>query len=208
VGSVDTSRFDPGRTVGFESGWGFHSPIGAMYLQMMWLMTEGGDAPRCNGPGCPKIIRIGEYEPRDAEYVSEKVKQGDRPRRYKTRKDKEFCSRNCKEKLALSQCHQAPKSGLARLVALHHLTPLRHHRGRNTPQWCASRGRKNGLSRPAVIFGCPLLPSSTVGRSSFLGSVRARNASACRPTGYCVVSGGSAFSSHLPRRPLSAHSGA
>ena len=89
---------ETGRTVGFEAGWGFHSLIGAMYLRMMWLMTDVGAAPRCNRPGCNKIIRIGEYKPGDAEYVSEKVKQGGRPPRYKTRKDKEFCSRNRKEK--------------------------------------------------------------------------------------------------------------
>jgi hypothetical protein len=87
------------RTVGFEQGWGFRSLLGAMYLQMMWLMTEGGDSPRCKGPKCSRIIRIGEYKPEDLKLVEQfEQKGGSRPPRYKTRKDKEFCSRNCKEK--------------------------------------------------------------------------------------------------------------
>lgn len=87
------------RTVGFEQGWGFHSLLGAMYLQMMWLLTEGGDSPRCKGPGCNRIIRIGKYRPGDRKLVKEFEQwSGGRPPRYKTRKDKDFCSRNCKEK--------------------------------------------------------------------------------------------------------------
>src|SRR5215218_9843237 len=53
-------------------------------------------------------------------------------------------------------------------------------------------------SRPAVIFGCPLLPSS-MGRSSFLGLHRARIQ--CLQT-QRVLRRGSAFSSHLPRTPI------
>jgi hypothetical protein len=90
---------ETGRTVGFEQGWGFRSLIGAMYLQMMWLMTDGGESLRCKGPGCNRIIRIGRYKSGDAKHVGEfKLHNGGRPPRYKTRKDKEFCSRNCKEK--------------------------------------------------------------------------------------------------------------
>lgn len=87
-----------GRTVGFEQGWGFRSLLGAMYLRMMWLITEGGDPPRCKLEECSRIIRIGEYAPGDEEHAEESRQKGGRPRRYKTRKDKDFCSRNCKEK--------------------------------------------------------------------------------------------------------------
>ena len=83
------------QTVGFEQGWAFRSLLGAMYLQMMWLMTEGGDAPRCEGPGCNRFIRIGEGGG-DGEDLG--LRKNSRPRRYRTRKDKRFCSRNCKEK--------------------------------------------------------------------------------------------------------------
>jgi hypothetical protein len=83
-----------GETVGFTQGWGFHSLLGAMYLQMAWLMSEGSNAPRCKGPGCHRIIRIGDLE---QPAVDPRLKKNARGR-YRTRKDKEFCSRNCKEK--------------------------------------------------------------------------------------------------------------
>jgi hypothetical protein len=83
-----------GETSGFAQGWGFRSLLGAMYLQMAWLMSEGTNAPRCKGPGCYKIIRIGELE---QPWVDPGLSKGARAP-YRTRRDKEFCSRNCKEK--------------------------------------------------------------------------------------------------------------
>lgn len=68
-------RKDTERTEGFAQGWGFRSLLGAMFLQMMWLMTEGSGVRSCKGPGCPNIIT---YD--------------------RSRKDKEFCGKNCKEK--------------------------------------------------------------------------------------------------------------
>jgi hypothetical protein len=87
------------RTLRFEEGWGFHSLLGAMYLQMMWLMTRGGDTPRCKMPGCNNFVRLGRYQKEDAALMVAYERRGvGRPPRYKTRRDKEFCSRNCKEK--------------------------------------------------------------------------------------------------------------
>lgn len=87
------------RTVGFEQGWGFRSLLGAMYLQMMWLLTEGSDSPRCKKEGCNRIVRIGEYEPGDEKSIEEFEKRGGgRPPRYRTRSDKEYCSDNCRVK--------------------------------------------------------------------------------------------------------------
>ena len=63
------------QTVGFSQGWDFHSLLGAMYFQMMQLITKGITIRACKGPGCPHFIRY------DID-----------------RKDKEFCSKNCKEK--------------------------------------------------------------------------------------------------------------
>ncbi len=83
-----------GETVGFAQGWGFHSLLGAMYLQMAWLMSEGSNAPRCKGPGCYRIIRIGDLERPVADPGLKKNARGN----YRIRKDKQFCSRNCKEK--------------------------------------------------------------------------------------------------------------
>lgn len=87
-----------GRTVGFEQGWGFRSLLGAMYLQMMWLITEGGHPPRCKWEKCNRIVRIGKYAPGDKQMAEESKHKGGRPRRYRTRSDKDYCSDNCKGK--------------------------------------------------------------------------------------------------------------
>jgi hypothetical protein len=55
----------------FRSGYGFKSLLGAMYLQMMWLMTATSEFRRCQRPGCNKIFTSG-------------------------RKDKRFCTVNCR----------------------------------------------------------------------------------------------------------------
>lgn len=68
-------RKDTGETAGFAQGWGFRSLLGAMYLQMMWLMVQGTSFRPCKGPGCPNTITF-----------------------EKNRKDKEFCSKKCKER--------------------------------------------------------------------------------------------------------------
>ena len=58
---------------------------------------EVGRPLRCKGPGCNRIIRIGgKYAPGDREFAEESRDKGDRPRRYKTRKAKEYCSNNCR----------------------------------------------------------------------------------------------------------------
>jgi hypothetical protein len=56
---------------------------------------EVGRPPRCKGPGCNRIIRIGKYAPGAREFAEESRDKGDRPRRYKSHKDKEYCSDNC-----------------------------------------------------------------------------------------------------------------
>lgn len=66
---------DTGETANFSLGWDFHSLLGAMYLQMAWLMDKGISIRSCKGPGCPYFISYDE-----------------------SRSDKEFCSKNCKEK--------------------------------------------------------------------------------------------------------------
>ena len=61
-------------------------------------LMEVGRPPRCKGPGCNRIIRIGKYAPGDRELAEASRDKGDRPRRYKFRKDKEYCSDNCRVK--------------------------------------------------------------------------------------------------------------
>jgi hypothetical protein len=78
-------------TGGFFQGWGYRSLLGAMYLQMMWLMTVGTNVKRCEGPNCIKIIT---FDPPESPVSSEKGARG----KYRTRSDKKFCSENCKAK--------------------------------------------------------------------------------------------------------------
>ena len=67
--------------------------MGAMYLQMYWLMTAEGRERRCKAPGCVKVITFDQPEqPRDL------WTQNDRKRGYKTRVDKVYCSQACKQR--------------------------------------------------------------------------------------------------------------
>lgn len=63
-------RQDSDETPDVGLSWGFHSLLGAMYLQMAWRMTSR----RCEAPGCNKIIGLHE------------------------RSDKKTCSPACKER--------------------------------------------------------------------------------------------------------------
>ena len=77
----------------FEAAYGFCSLLGAMYLQMYWLMTAKGGVRRCKGPGCPRVITFAQPEqPRDP------WKRNDRSLGYRTRRDKVFCSPACKQR--------------------------------------------------------------------------------------------------------------
>jgi hypothetical protein len=49
-------REDNGETTDVGLGWGFHSLLGAMYLQMAWRITSR----RCEAPGCNNIIGLHE----------------------------------------------------------------------------------------------------------------------------------------------------
>lgn len=73
-------------------GWGFRSLLGAMYLQMMWVMTGGSAARLCQGPGCSNIITF------DLPEGSTQPANQKRTLTRRARRDKVFCSRNCKEK--------------------------------------------------------------------------------------------------------------
>jgi hypothetical protein len=81
-------------------GWSFDSLLGAMWLQMMWLMTSKDAPRRCAGPGCNRIISY-EPPPQPQEWggrSGDTWKKNDRSRGYRTRDDKKFCSVNCRVK--------------------------------------------------------------------------------------------------------------
>lgn len=44
------------QTQGFTYDFGFHSLLGAMYLQMMLLLTDAKNVRQCRRPGCQRII--------------------------------------------------------------------------------------------------------------------------------------------------------
>jgi hypothetical protein len=69
-------------------GWGFRNLLGAMYLQMYWLMTSGAELVRCEY--CSRIISLAPPHP------------GGRKRR----RDKRFCDDACRQ-----AHHRAKKRG-------------------------------------------------------------------------------------------------
>jgi hypothetical protein len=81
-------------------GWTFDSLLGAMWLQMMWLVTSKDVPRRCAGPGCNRIVSYAQPQ-QPQEWSDQSIdpwKKNDRSRGYRTRKDKKFCSDNCRVK--------------------------------------------------------------------------------------------------------------
>lgn len=76
---IVTDRHDKADPTTIESTWDFHNLLGAMYLQMYWLMTSGGDITRCEY--CGGIISL----------------TRPRPEGRKTRRDKKFCDDACRQ---------------------------------------------------------------------------------------------------------------
>jgi hypothetical protein len=77
----------------FGDGYGFRSLLGAMYLQMFWLMTAKGGVRRCKEPECPRVITFDQPEQK-----GDPSKHNDRSMGYRTRVDKVFCSAACKQR--------------------------------------------------------------------------------------------------------------
>lgn len=69
-------------------GWGFKNLLGAMYLQMFWLLTEPGQVRRCQASGCNKVLII--EQPEEAPGYATGTH-----RQYKTRTDKQHCNHAC-----------------------------------------------------------------------------------------------------------------
>jgi hypothetical protein len=59
--------------------WDFHNLIGAMYLQMYWLMTSGGTLARCEN--CGRMIALFRTDPKGR----------------KRRRDRRFCDDACRQ---------------------------------------------------------------------------------------------------------------
>jgi hypothetical protein len=84
-----------GRPTGrFGFGYGFHSLLGAVWLQMAWLISADDQPARCKLPTCRRVI---DFEP--AESSPDPGLQRNPRGSYKTRRDIEFCKdRGCRQK--------------------------------------------------------------------------------------------------------------
>jgi hypothetical protein len=71
---------------------GFGSLVGAMYLQMMYLMTATGKKiKRCGGPGCDKVIYFDSADLPDEPQIKGRAVRG-------TYRNRDYCSTNCRVK--------------------------------------------------------------------------------------------------------------
>jgi hypothetical protein len=78
----------------FQQTFVFDNLLAAMWLQMMWLLMATGEIRRCARAGCNKIIT---YDQPPQPRVDPGLKKNARGK-YKTRKDKQFCSTLCRVK--------------------------------------------------------------------------------------------------------------
>jgi hypothetical protein len=78
---------------GFEPGTRFESLLGAMWLQMMWLLTAGNNVRKCSF--CSKVITFETPKQQEDPGLGKPAGQKVKDRKYKTRVDKEFCNHNC-----------------------------------------------------------------------------------------------------------------
>jgi hypothetical protein len=79
-----------GRVDKLAAGWSFTNLLGAMWLQMFWLLTATEVPQRCHN--CDKIIA---YEQPKHSILG--IKRNDRSAGYRTRKDKRFCDKKCRD---------------------------------------------------------------------------------------------------------------
>jgi hypothetical protein len=82
---------------GIAQGWGFRDLLGAMWLQMMWLVSADSGR-RCQRPGCNRVVAIVRPDWQNLTYTKtyREGKQWHVPHKYGTRKDKIYCSDSCK----------------------------------------------------------------------------------------------------------------
>jgi hypothetical protein len=80
-----------GRVGRLAAGWSFTNLLGAMWLQMFWLQTATEVPQRCKN--CDKIIA---YEQPDQ--LMQGTKRNDRSAGYRTRRDKRFCDKTCRDR--------------------------------------------------------------------------------------------------------------
>jgi hypothetical protein len=89
----------------FTLTWGFHSLLGAIWLQMAWLLEDESSVRFCRVPDCRRVITL---EPGKPSYEVSRPGRGE----YKTRSDRVYCKgRPCKQNY-----HYRKKAGWPRYV--------------------------------------------------------------------------------------------
>jgi hypothetical protein len=75
----------------FALSLGFHNLLGAIWIQIAWLLESQGSVRFCRLPDCRRVIT---FEPGEPSYEISKPGRG----KYKTRSDRVFChDRWCKQ---------------------------------------------------------------------------------------------------------------
>jgi hypothetical protein len=77
----------------FISGYSFSNLLGAMWLQMFWLLTASEEPRRCRNWECDKIIAY-----KLANQPMQGLRKNDRSGGYATRKDRKFCDDKCRNR--------------------------------------------------------------------------------------------------------------
>jgi hypothetical protein len=94
---------------GFGAGHDFRNLLGAMWLQMSWLLISD-DSRRCKNPECNHVVAFEQPEGPPPEGLGKNDRRGG----YRTRKDKAYCSDACRQR-----ANYLKRRGPAR----HQLTP-------------------------------------------------------------------------------------
>lgn len=71
-------------------GWDFMNLLGAMWLQMFWLLTAAEAPRRCANPECDKIVVL-----KQPDEPTHSIRRNDRSKGYRTREDKTYCGKKC-----------------------------------------------------------------------------------------------------------------
>jgi hypothetical protein len=87
--------FDMTNDGAFGFSWGFHSLLGAMYLQIAFLMRNTAAARYCRAPGCNRIISFDAPQETPEERLERLSANKVKRKPQKRRSDTEFCDKAC-----------------------------------------------------------------------------------------------------------------
>lgn len=91
-GSVYPSLY--GHLDDLKQGWDFTNLLGAMWMQMFWVLIDPSRARRCERPGCERVVY--HEQPESGEPPADPGFERNARLPYNTRKDKKFCSDKCR----------------------------------------------------------------------------------------------------------------